>query len=265
MLTAAWAGLSKPRPEQTPPGRIISKLGRNRAAQAGIWPHGLALRSSDPGWPGSLHPGWALLACPGGPFSWPSPPRGPASRQPAGPTSAFPGWAGFLHPGWARKASLAPRLPGHPGAPMGRLLATRLGRIRRIRPGRESSAGHLHSVPRLGRNSSTRLGRLSPSRPLSFNPGWAGLTAPAGPPPIYYSGWARTVLPWPRPGYPPCRPNYSPPGPGFTSPGYILRPASALASCASPGTPLGSDWHLLHRHMLVLGRPLAQTSISLLS
>jgi hypothetical protein len=28
--------------------------------------------------------------------------------------------------------------------------------------------------------------------------------------------------------------------------------------------PPGSDWHILHRRMLVLGRPLAQTSISLL-
>jgi hypothetical protein len=54
-------------------------------------------------------------------------------------------------------------------------------------------------------------------------------------------------------------------GRDLTPPGYILHPASTLAPCASPGTPLGSDWHILHRHMLVLGRPLAQISIFLLS
>jgi hypothetical protein len=80
----------------------------------------------------------------------------------------------------------------------------------------------------------------------------------AGPPSMHCSGQA-------RPGFP---------GPGRITPlqGRDLLPLdhfrhSTLTPLpgAGPRMPLGSDWHILHHHMLVLGCPLAQTSILLSS
>jgi hypothetical protein len=127
---------------------------------------------------------------------------------------------------------------------------------------------------------------------------------PAGPPPLQRPGWAGSGgsglagIPSPgRYGLVPARPDYGilvrpslstvPAGPGqdslaqaglflprlnYTSsgqdlppPGHFPHPASTPSPCASPGMPLGSDWHIVHRYMRVLGRPLAQTSILLLS
>jgi hypothetical protein len=147
--------------------------------------------ASHPGW-ADPRPGWA-----GTPPGWPSPPR----PTPAGPLLALP----------------------CPVLRLGSLQRTRLGRIRRIRPGRDF------------------LLQVTPC-----NPGWARLSTLAGPLLFYCSGRA-------RPGFP---------GPGqiITLQGRYLPPPTYIshpAPCPSPGTPLDSDWHILHRHMLVLGRPLA--------
>jgi hypothetical protein len=190
-------------------------------------------------------------------------PAGPASRSHLGrhPVSA---WAGVPSP------------PGPTSRP-------RLGR--RLAPGWAGASPPAGPVPRPGWAGSS-------SRPVSLScPGWAGmvprlgqgLRRPAGPllflqadfsrpefpaqAGILYAGWLASAHYSGR-----ARPGF--PGPGRITP-YVGRnsssptcftyPASTPVPCASPGTPLGSDWHILHRHMLVLGRPLAQTSISLLS
>jgi hypothetical protein len=170
----------------------------------------------------------------------------------------------------------------------------------RLGRGKSAPAGLLCAPggPPPGQASAPRLGCL-PGRPP--RPGWAG--APAGlPAPSPRSGqqpspgWAgsggsglagipllrasvcaisrlgqagmplaQAGIPLIRPDYIFGRPNYSSPGRDLLPPGHITRPASSTAHRASPGTPPGSDWHILHHRMLVLGRPLAQTSISLLS
>jgi hypothetical protein len=186
--------------------------------------------SSAPG-PGQPPPAWADV-----PFR-PASRRGPAPPslgvgRPADPARFRPGWAAgwvirlglFPAPGWA--GTSAPGWAAFPCRPQSST-APRLGRIRRIRPGRDFLSGR-----------------------LCLNPAGPECSIPAGPPSVYCSGWA-------RPGFP---------GPGRIIPlqgryllplGHIPRPASPPARCASPGTPLGSDWHILLRHMLVLGRPLA--------
>jgi hypothetical protein len=209
------------------------------------------------GWASASNPAWAGQPCN---------PAGPDPVSPAGPPGQFPGWAvrprprlgrPLARPRLGRLLRLPPR-PASPSAPgwassparpgwawlprLGRLAvrpgwaasssAPRLGRIRRIRPDRESSPGRLLAA-RLGRVRLFRLGQVdAPLAQARLSPG---------------------------------RPNYSSPGRDLPSPGHIPRPASPPAHRASPGTPPSSDWHILHRHMLVLGRPLAQTSISILS
>jgi hypothetical protein len=199
-------------------------------------------------------PGWAAAVYPAGPGNLPL----------AGPQSAFPGWAGVPTtfgpsrrpasiPGWARWPGLSP----YPAGPLATYLAGPAPRPP-AGPGRLRLGSFLQlprgpSSPRPGWAGSGGSGLAGiPSRPPFANSGWAGLE---------HSGWARPALPWPRPDYLHGRLNYPSPGRDLLPPGHIPRPASTPAPCASPGTPLGSDWHILHRHMLVLGCSLAQTSI----
>jgi hypothetical protein len=146
------------------PGRIsaLSWLGRNLSIRLGRHPlPGGPHHPCSPSWPGGPlpFPAWAEASHPAGP-------RLPApawAATPAGPQAACPGW-GVLPAG---PPSLAP--------PMGRpLRSTRLGRIRRIRPGRDSSPGrHLHHA-RLG-----WIRRIRPGRDFSPSGHHMG-TVPAG-------------------------------------------------------------------------------------
>jgi hypothetical protein len=175
----------------------------------------------------------------------------------------------------ARPARPTPRLGRVSSVQLGRSTFSRLGRdlLRRLgrslqpRPGRRP-------LPRVGRSAAKpRLGRHPPSPGWAgffTAPGWAGsggsglagiifpgrfLQDPAGPG-LVYSGRARPGFPWPRPDFlSPGR--ISPLWDGIYSLGHFLHPASIPSPCASLGTPLGSDWHILHRCMLVLGCPLA--------
>jgi hypothetical protein len=191
-----------------------------------------------PGAPLPLPPGWAgAFPSQAGPSRHRSP---PAPRSCFCPGWAFsscpgvhphPGWAGLDAPGWAASP------PAGPGSPQPRLGC--------FTPGWAGKPA--------GRNSTWP----APIRPALHGPGRDSLI-PAGMALMLYPGQD-------GPGQPIPRPDYCPPRPKFTSSDIFPRSASPLASCASPRTPLGSDWHILHRRMLVLGRPLAQTSISLLS
>jgi hypothetical protein len=260
---SSWAGILQPRPDYNSTWPDYLRLGRNKLRPTGT--SGPGRHSSPvpagpdvlhPAGPGNLHPGWARSAA----SRPPSRPNGPAGLRPgrasrpasapAGPSSVLPR-LGRLHAPAGPRLGLRRFTPAGPGRapPAGppspaRLLflqrpdglpsaAPRLGRIRRIRPGRD----------------------FPPDRHI-LNSGWAGLC---------YSGWARMGLPWPRPDYLHSRPDYYSCRPRFTPSGIYTSSSSTPLLDASPGTPQGSDWHILLRHMLVLGRPLAQTSISLLS
>jgi hypothetical protein len=175
-----------------------------------------------------------------------------------GQGSAHPGWAFRPHPGWAGGALPPAGLRSPP--PTGPL-----GLHPGWATGSSSQAGA--SPLRLGRDSLPfGWAAACPGGPSSL----AGIYS-LGPAYSYCSGWARQgslaqsgLLPRKAEICTP-RPDYIPPRPKFISSGILARPASTPASYASPGTPPDSDWHTLHRRMLVLGRPLAQTSISLLS
>jgi hypothetical protein len=219
------------RPVVTPAGPLLFAPG-----WAGAIPR--LGRRSLPGWAGQSSPSWA-------PERLPRLGRSPSHLR-AIPSPCFdtrlgsvprplslPGWAIVHLSGWA---SAPP--PGWAGMPPAGLLPAappraifptpRLGRIRRIRPGRDSLQATLCQF-RLGRIRAFRLGQAgTPLARLDYLHG---------------------------------RPNYPSPGRDLLPPGHIPRPALTPAPCASPGTPLGSDWHILHRHILVLGCPLAQTSI----
>jgi hypothetical protein len=221
-----------------PPGRV-PRLGRDSVSRLG-WPplprlgRSAAkprLGSPRPGW---LSSGWAASPLPG----WAScgrSPAGPTRCSPAGPAPSPPAGPGYVPQLGSLQQAAASSTP-------------RLGRIRRIRPGRDSFPD---------RSSLAHLDRINQYA------GWATLsTVPDGP--------GRD--PWPSPDYSQGRPRYALlgriiplQGRYLLPPGHITRPASPPAHRASPGTPPGSDWHIFHRHVLVLGRPLAQTSISLLS
>jgi hypothetical protein len=248
-------------------GRIIVPPGRHIGAQAGIYSAGPELSQSTgipglgrnsnaiPAWASSslprlgICPGWAVPPRPGllplpGRASVPRPAsasragsRAPASlRFPTRPSR--PGWAAVL------------RIPGGPSSSPGRL--PRLGRGLVPRPG--WAAGLPVPAGPLGWLTAGPPGRapgwagmIHPLLDRDIIPGWACLSIPAGPLLFYCSGRA-------RPGFP---------GPGriiplqgryLLPPGHIPHPASSPAHRASPGTPPGSDWHILHRHMLVLGR-----------
>jgi hypothetical protein len=179
----------------------------------------------------------------------------------AGPVSLFPCWAGHrlprlglwlltpvgplaAHPGWA-----APfRQASAPAGPVRSLL--RLGRCAAFSGWADVTAS------RLGRLLHSRLGRRAKPGQADF------LHVPAGPGRDFSSpGWdspCQAGLPLPRPTLPPL-------GQDLLPSDYILHPASTPASCASLATPFGSDWHILHRYMLVLGHPFAQTSILYIS
>jgi hypothetical protein len=247
-----WAGIKAMRAGPGYPGQATCRLGRHSSSAAG---------------PGSLHPGWASIpvapagrksssgwAFPGRPcLGWAdlaahAPallrfPARPVCGDPAGLPSSSAGPPG-LRPAWAPSA-----LPPSPGCAACRLgLFDRLGSL---------LAAIFHRAP-VGPDQEDPAWPGFPSRPPYLDPGWAGLSTPAGPPFVYCSGWA-------RPGFPGTGRIITLQGRDLTSPGYILRPASTPSSCASPRMPLGSDWHILHHRMLVLGRSLAQTNISHLS
>jgi hypothetical protein len=193
------------------------------------------------------------------PPGWAAPPRhGPPGSLPWWAALPLcPGWAGSLSPRLGRQAGVSPR-PVRPRIRPGRRLSSRPGRpFRQVDPGRHLQQAGV--APQAG----VCPGRHSWARPDSHMP--AGLA------PVWYSGragpgqpsQARLLLV--RPSYPsPGRVN-SFGGRDLLYPDHFLHPASTPAPGASPGMPLGSDGHILHRHMLVLGRPLAQTSILLLS
>jgi hypothetical protein len=228
----------------------MARLGRIILHQAGVYSSWAG--TSIPGWAGILAPRLGRDVCAPGWDSAPQAnPAGPEGRCPgwAPAPQANSGWASWPCPGWA----FSPRPGWAPGrASAGPEPLPRLG----LRPDARLGFLQLHAPAGPDREDPAWPGFLS--RPAYADPGWAGLTTPAGPPFIHYSGRARPGFPGPG-RITPLPGRYSPP------PAYFTHPASTPAPCASPGTPLGSDWHILHHYMLVLGRPLAQTSISLLS
>jgi hypothetical protein len=165
----SWAGTQQARPEYPSLGRHISAI---------------------PGGPGSFHPGWAFpwlgrdslprlgwralprlgrLAAPGRPGA-PLPPgwaRSVAPRPPpapAGPAGRCPGWAFQPAPRWAgfliSRLGCCPGQAPRPARPGGLLLVqTRLGRIRRIRPGRDFPPGR-HTLAPAGPDYNTPAGPL---------------------------------------------------------------------------------------------------------
>jgi hypothetical protein len=216
----------------------IDKLGRFRSFYLAGPQHLLA------GW-AALPSGWRppFLAGPGSSLRLG---RGPLSR-PASP----PSWAGVSYPAGPRPGpSASQRGPvfrlAFPGWALSQL--PRLGRRPLLLPGQHP--GGPATSPR-------------PAGPDQEDPAWPGLspsgryfgTVPAGP---GRDSLAQAGLLLPRPNYPS-------PGRDLLLPGHFHHSALTPASCASPGTPPGSDWHILHHYMLVLGRPLAQTSILHLS
>jgi hypothetical protein len=136
----------------------------------------------------------------------------------------------------------------------------------------------------LGRQADSRLDLLgTPS-------GWAGMSSPAGPGYLPRLGRLASSGPGlPQAGTPRHVGIYLfrlglyqctvPAGPGFPSRGRIItlqgqdllppdhfhHLASTPSPCVSSGMLLGSNWHIIHHRMLVLGRPLAETSILHLS
>jgi hypothetical protein len=135
-----WAGISSPAgPEYLPAGWAKSPLGRRpppagpRSLCRGLLPSRLGRRQRTPAWAGAPLPrlGWSVA-------------RPRLGRRP------------FL----LMQASFSTRTPAGPPS-----AHARLGRIRRIWPGRDFS-----------------------SRPPFTRPGWASLEC---------SGWARPALPWP--------------------------------------------------------------------
>jgi hypothetical protein len=146
-------------PDYSPPGRHIR-------SHAGLWPSGPVYQRLKPGWAGTT------ASRLGRPSSFPA---GPVSLLLAGPVFQHPGWAGASSsrrgpdsllrpapfPGWASapRPPSAPRLglePANPAGPLGRpipghhLQRPRLGRIRRIWPGRDSFPGPPSAMSRLG-------------------------------------------------------------------------------------------------------------------
>jgi hypothetical protein len=116
-------------------------------------------------------PGWAGLPC----SRLGRSPASPLGRKAACPGWApAPGWAAC--PGWA-VSSCAPGWAACPG---------RASFILR------TPVGFFRSAP-AGPDQEDPAWPGFPSRLPSASSGWAGLD---------YSGWARSVLPWPRPGYP---------------------------------------------------------------
>jgi hypothetical protein len=161
-------------------------------------------------------PGWAPLRAPSAGPDRPLPRLG-RRHLPAGPlaSDSRPG----LYAGWA-----APRLGSPPLSPAG--------------PDQEDPAW-----PGF------------PSRPPLFDPGWASFKYSGWATSVYYSGWARMVLPWPRPDYLHNRPGFTPSGTyslsGIDSSTLCqswdasrLGLAHSPPSCAGLGTPLGSDQHI---------------------
>jgi hypothetical protein len=132
-------------------------------------------------------------------------PRTPPA--PAGPAGRCLGWAFRPAPRPLSTSARVGRLPRLPAGP-----ACRLGYYPGWAP-RPARPGGLPPVQtRLGRIRRIRHGRDYSSRPLSLNTGWAGL---------YYFGWAafyalfrpgQAGIPWPRS-------DYSSPGPRFTPSG----------------------------------------------
>jgi hypothetical protein len=200
-----------------------------------------------PGWAGALSSGWAEPAEPGWALAAPRPGTAPRLGLPAGsphvprrPCAPFASRLGRQagYPGWAARPAAPAGLPAAPAMlpPAGRHLP--------LRPGWAGSGGSgLAGNPLQAATLLPRLGRIK-------YPGWVAFYS------LFRLGQAG--IPWPRPDYYPLRPK-------FISSGILPRPASPPAHRASPGMPPGSDWHIFHRHMLVLGRPLSQTSISILS
>jgi hypothetical protein len=183
-IIPSWAGTQQLR-------LAYQVVGRHIAAPAKAGPGQL-----HPAGSGCSHPGWADFLPPAGPASslrlgrlpssrmglpfvrpgWASGlatrlgrsfrprPGGPTSPQrPAGPDQEDSAWPGFF----SRPPSTSPGWASSTRAPAGRLLCSaRLGRIRRIRPGRDYFL-------------------------------WAAIPRPG----FFYSGWARPGFPWPRPDY----------------------------------------------------------------
>jgi hypothetical protein len=153
---AIWAGISAPKPGWT---GIVPRLGRSGSFPAGSelpLPGAGRIPSS-----ASLPPGVGRRPFPPQ-VGQRAPPARSGSFPPTGPLPlstqlgrqpAHPGWAGARIPaGASRTASRRANIS-----------SARLGRIRRIRPGRDSPSGrHLHGIPAgLGRDS-PGPGRITP-------------------------------------------------------------------------------------------------------
>jgi hypothetical protein len=222
-----WAGTPPSQPEYSGPGRDKRQLGRHTSSPAGPIPLLLRLGRS--------------FLCP----------AGPPGRAPAGPSSRLPRLGQLLpDPDWAC-------LPVWAGLPVGGLgrLPPRLGLepvVPAGLPGRPLPGFLLRCAP-VGPDQEDPARPGLSSGPPPVNPGWAGI-------PLAQAG-----LPFPRPEFLLAGRIITLIGRNSPPPAYFTHPASTPTHGASPGTPPGSDWHILHHHMLVLGRPLAQTSISFLS
>jgi hypothetical protein len=168
------------------PGRIIVRLGRIKGILAGI----------------------CVLGRPEESF-----PAGPEQPSPARPASrpAVPGWADLLSPRLGQRsqapagpASLSPARPGSlspASAPAGPAVSTPAWAESASPPGwAASSPGGLQA------GAPPRPGLAPQACALAGPPGWQAGVAPQAK--IcrlghfeHYSGWARSVLPWPRSDY----------------------------------------------------------------
>jgi hypothetical protein len=232
-------------------------LGRINHAQAGIygswagitakfgWARSAASRlgrcpASTPAWAAGSPPPVGLASQLSGWAGWPNPGRAflpcpgwAAKVSPGWAGVSIPGWAGVSIPGWAGKA--VPRVGRRVISPAGLLSFHRAGACIRARPASQASIPAQAGIP----------------NPAGLAPACipAGLGRGSLPRPDYYLA-GRIITPVGRDSFPLA---------------YFTHPGSPPAQRASPGTPPGSDRHILHHRMLVLGRSLAQTSISLLS
>jgi hypothetical protein len=145
-----------------------------------------------------------------------------------GPAPFPPAGLAFLSP--ARPVIARPGWAFRPTPRSGLKPALRLGLL-----AARALAGRLLCSARLGRIRRIRPSRDYFSRPPSASPGWAGFV---------YSGQAWPGFPWSRPDY--------------LSPGRISPLWAGIYSLRG----ISFIWHQFHRHVPVLGCPLAQTGTS---
>jgi hypothetical protein len=180
--------------------------------------------------------------------------------KPAGPTLLIPAGPGSLHPGW-------PSVPVSPAGPGQRPPAWAVltpGWVI-LPPGRDSffGPGFLQQAGTPPADWDSFSGGPSsvqhPAGPDQEDPAWPGLLSSGRHSQagllLFWLGQAGIPLALALAGLRLPWPDLPLLGQDLLPPGYFLHPASTPSPCASLGTPLGSDWHILHRYA-GLGTPL---------